>query len=268
MSGSFYVSSASLVEGVANASTMDGVGLALNRHRLLMRERLWQVHELRHDLSSSDLLKDVHSAAVRLGHAEDKVDQFFAARFQNVQSDNVNLPGEAHALLPHASWVADITTFNKRNSGEAVLIPGMLVDDLMVVLHALTATEGFRPRDGGDVRRHTSCGLAKDLDTSLIFPLELLLHLGGEGTARLGGQGDTVAGKLKLGAGEQTLARVGDITKLVVVIVSTEAAELVLHQVGSLELDPLAIKEHTDLGRLKNHNIVLGPVWKKWRSIS
>jgi len=235
LSGSFYVSSASLVEGVANASTMDGVGLALNRHRLLMRERLWQVHELRHDLSSSDLLKDVHSAAVRLGHA-----------------------GEAHALLPHASWVADITTFNKRNSGEAVLIPGMLVDDLMVVLHALTATEGFRPRDGGDVRRHTSCGLAKDLDTSLIFPLELLLHLGGEGTARLGGKGDTVAGKLKLGAGEQTLARAGDITKLVVVIVSTEAAELVLHQVGSLELDPLAIKEHTDLGRLKNHNIVLG----------
>ena len=91
--------------------------------------------------------------------------KFFAARFQNVQSDNVNLPGEAHALLPHASWVADITTFNKRNSGEAVLIPGMLVDHLMVVLHALTATEGFRPRDGGDVRRHTSCGLAKDLDT-------------------------------------------------------------------------------------------------------
>ena len=76
MSGSFYVSSASLVEGVANASTMDGVGLALNRHRLLMRERLWQVHELRHDLSSSDLLKDVHGAAVRLGHAEERMDQF------------------------------------------------------------------------------------------------------------------------------------------------------------------------------------------------
>ena len=55
---------------------MDGVGLALNRHRLLMRERLWQVHELRHDLSSSDLLKDVHGAAVRLGHAEERMDQF------------------------------------------------------------------------------------------------------------------------------------------------------------------------------------------------
>ena len=123
----------------------------------------------------------------------------------------------------------------------------MLVDDLMVVVHALTATEGFRLRESRDVGRHTTCGLAKDLDTSLIFPLELLLHLAGEGTARLGGQGDTVAGKLKLGAGEQALARAGDITKLVVVVVSTEAAELVLHQVGSLELDPLAIKEHSDL---------------------
>ena len=84
MSGSFYVSSASLVEGVANASTMDGVGLALNRHRLLMGERLWQVHELRHDLSSSDLLKDVHGAAVRLGHAKDKVDNFLTAILTNL----------------------------------------------------------------------------------------------------------------------------------------------------------------------------------------
>jgi len=235
LSGSFGVSSASLVEGVANASTLDGVGLAINRHGLLMGERLGQVHELRHDLSSSDLLKDVHGAAVRLGHAS-----------------------EAHTLLPHANWLAGITTFNKGDPGEAVLIPGVLVDDLMVVHHALTATEGFRPRDCGDVRRHTTCGLAKDLDTSLIFPLELLLYLVGEGTARLGGQGDTVAGKLKLGAGEQALAWAGDITELVVVVVSTKATELVLHQVGSLELYPLAIKEHTDLGRLENDNIVLG----------
>jgi len=235
LSGSFGVSSASLVEGVANASTMDSVGLALDRHRLLMGERLGQAHELRHDLSSSDLLKDVHGAAVRLGHAS-----------------------EAHTLLPHANWLAGITTFNKGDPGEAVLIPGVLVDDLMVVHHALTATEGFRPRDCGDVRRHTTCGLAEDPDTSLIFPLELLLHLAGEGTARLGGQGDPVAGKLKLGAGEQALAWAGDITELVVVVVSTKATELVLHQVGSLELYPLAIKEHTDLGRLENDNIVLG----------
>merc|ERR1712018_1046230 len=81
----------------------------------------------------------------------------------------------------------------------------MLVDDLMVVLHALTATEGLRPRDGGDVRRHTSCGLAKDLDTSLIFPLELLLHLGGEGTARLGGMSSyipTISGSESLSGSE------------------------------------------------------------------
>ena len=76
LSGSFGVSSASLVEGVANASTLDGVGLALNRHRLLMGDRLWQIHELKHDLSSTDLLKDVHGAAVRLGHAEERMDQF------------------------------------------------------------------------------------------------------------------------------------------------------------------------------------------------
>ena len=74
------VSSASLIEGVANASTMDSVGLALDRHRLLMGERLGQAQELRHDLSSSDLLKDVHGAAVRLGHAEDIVDQFFCCK--------------------------------------------------------------------------------------------------------------------------------------------------------------------------------------------
>ena len=170
-----------------------------------------------------------------------------------------DLPREAHTLLPHADSLAGITTLNEGDPGEAVLIPGMLVDDLMVVLHALTATEGFRPKDGGDVRRHTSCGLAKDLDTSLIFPLELLLHLAGEGTARLGGQGDTVAGELKLGFGEQALARAGDISNFVVVVVTTEAAELVLQQVGAFQLDPLAIKEHTDLGGLENHNVVLGP---------
>ena len=55
---------------------MDGVGLALNRHSLLRGERLRQVLELRQDLSAADLLSDVHGAAVRLGHAEDKMDKF------------------------------------------------------------------------------------------------------------------------------------------------------------------------------------------------
>ena len=182
--------------------------------------------------------------------------------------DKTNSPSVAHVLLPHADRVTLPTALKEGDPGEAVLIPGVLVDNVMVVLHALTTAEGLGPGQDRKGRRHATCGLAIKPDTPLRFPLELLLQVAGKGAASVGGKGDTVAGKLKLGAGEQTLARAGDITKLVVVIVSTEAAELVLHQVGSLELDPLAIKEHTDLGRLENHNIVLGPVWKKWRSIS
>ena len=68
----------------------------------------------------------------------------------------MNSPSEAHTLLPHADSLAGITTLNEGDPGEAVLIPGVLVDDLMVVLHALTATEGLRPRESGDVRRHTT----------------------------------------------------------------------------------------------------------------
>ena len=70
------MSSSSLVKGVAAAGTVDGVGLALNGHGLLNGERLGQVLELRQDLSAADLLSDVHGAAVRLGHAEDKMDKF------------------------------------------------------------------------------------------------------------------------------------------------------------------------------------------------
>ena len=72
------MSSSSLVKGVATeaAAAMDGVGLALNRHGPLSGERLGQVLELRQDLSAADLLSDVHGAAVRLGHAEDKMDKF------------------------------------------------------------------------------------------------------------------------------------------------------------------------------------------------
>ena len=68
--------SSSLVEGVAAASTIDGVGLALNRHGPLNGERLGQVLELRQDHPRTDLLEDVHGAAVGLGHAEERMDQF------------------------------------------------------------------------------------------------------------------------------------------------------------------------------------------------
>ena len=51
---------------------MDGVGLALNRHGPLNGERLGQVLELRQGHSRANLLQDVHGAAVRLGHAEEK----------------------------------------------------------------------------------------------------------------------------------------------------------------------------------------------------
>jgi len=211
---------------------MDGVGLALNRQGLLDRERLGQVLELRQGLSPADLLGDVHGAAVRLRHA-----------------------GEANTLLPHADRVAGRSTLKDGDPGEAELIPGVLVHDLMVVLPALTAV-GLG--EDGDVRRDTTGGLARELDASLRFPLELLLQVGGEGAARLGGQGDTVASNLKLGLGQQALAGAGDISNSVVVVVTTEAAELVLQQVGAFQLDPLAIKEHTDLGGLENHNVVLG----------
>merc|ERR1712117_654571 len=111
--------------------------------------------------------------------------------------------------------------------------------------------------DRMEMGRHATCGLAKELDAPLRFPLELLLKVAGEGAASLRRKGDTVAGKLKLGCGEQALAWAGDISKLVVVV-ATEATELVLQQVGALQLYPLAIKEYSDLGRLENHNIVLG----------
>jgi len=214
---------------------MDGVGLALNRHGPLNGERLRQVLELRQGHSRANLLKDVHGAAVRLGHAS-----------------------EAHTLLPHANRMALTAALKEGDPGEAVLVPGVLVNNLMVVLHALAAAEGPRPRQDGNGGRHATCGLAKELDAPLRFPLELLLQVAGEGAASLRGKGDTVAGELKLGCGEQALAWAGDISKLVVVVVATEAAELVLQQVGALQLDPLAIKEHSNLGRLENHNIVLG----------
>merc|ERR1712117_400592 len=113
--------------------------------------------------------------------------------------------------------------------------------------------------DRMEMGRHATCGLAKELDAPLRFPLELLLKVAGEGAASLRGKGDTVAGKLKLGCGEQALAWAGDISKLVVVVVATEAAELVLQQVGALQLDPLAIKEYSDLGGLENlgNNVAL-----------
>ena len=58
---------------------------------------------------------------------------------------------------------------------------------------------------------------------------------------------------------DRSHARAGDISNFVVVVVTTEAAELVLQQVGAFQLDPLPIIEHTDLGGLENHNVVLGP---------
>jgi len=227
--------SSSLVKGVATASTIDGVGLALNRHGPLNGERLGQVLELRQDHPRTDLLKDVHGAAVRLGHAS-----------------------VAHVLLPHADRVTLPTALKEGDPGEAVLIPGVLVDNVMVVLHALTTAEGLGPGQDRKGRRHATCGLAIKPDTPLRFPLELLLQVAGKGAASVGGKGDTVAGKLKLGCGEQALAWARDISELVVVVVTTEAAELVLQQVGALKLDPLAIKEHSNLGGLENHNIVLG----------
>merc|ERR1712027_142636 len=142
------------------------------------------------------------------------------------------------------------TALKEGDPGEAVLIPGVLVDNIVVVLHALAATEGLGPRQDTNGRRHATCELAKELDTPLRFPHELL--------PQVVGKGDTVASELKLGRGEQALARAGDISKLVVVVVTTEAAELVLQQVGALKLDLLAIKEHSNLGGLENHNIVLG----------
>jgi len=204
---------------------MNEVGLALNRHRPLNGERLMQVLELRQGHSRADLLKDVHGATVRLGHAS-----------------------EAHTLLPHAKRMALTAALKEGDPREAVLVPGVLVDNLVVVLHALTAAEGSRPRQDGNGGRHTTCGLAKRLDAPLRFSLELLLQVAGEGAASLRGKRDTVAGKLKLRCGEQALAWAGDISKFVVVVVTAEATELVLQQVGALKLYPLAIKEHSNLG--------------------
>ena len=173
--------------------------------------------------------------------------------------DKTNSPSVAHVLLPHADRVTLPTALKEGDPGEAVLVPDVLIDNIVVVLHALAAAEGLGPRQDANGRRHATCGLAKELDTPLRFPHELLLHVVGKGAASLGGKGDTVASELKLRRGEQALARAGDISKLVVVVVTTEAAELVLQQVGALKLDPLAIKEHSNLGGLENHNIVLGP---------
>ena len=71
-------SSSSLVKGIATeaAAAMDSVGLALNRHGPLSRERLGQALELRQDLTAADLVSDVLGAAVGLGHAEEKKDHF------------------------------------------------------------------------------------------------------------------------------------------------------------------------------------------------
>ena len=148
-------------------------------------------------------------------------------------------------------------TLEEGDPGEAELVLGVLLHNLVIVLRALAAAESLgEDRDGG---RHATGGLVGELDASLRLPLELLQQLAGEGTAHLGGQRDTVASELKLRLGEQALAGARDITNLVVVVVTAEAAELVLQEVGALKLDPLAVKEHTDLGRLENHNIVLGP---------
>ena len=151
-------------------------------------------------------------------------------------------------------------TLKDGDPGEAELVPGVLVHNLVVVLHALT-TEGLR--HDGHVGGDSTGRLAGELDASLRLPLELLLQVAGEGAARLGGQGDTVAGQLKLGLGHQTLARAGDISNFVVVVVTAETTQLVLQQVGAFQLDPLAIKEHTDLGGLENHYVVLGPWMEK-----
>ena len=151
-------------------------------------------------------------------------------------------------------------TLKDGDPGEAELVPGVLVHNLVVVLHALP-TEGLG--HDGLVGGHSTGRLAGELDASLRLPLELLPQVAGEGAARLGGQGDTVAGQLKLGLGHQTLARAGDISNFVVVVVTAETTQLVLQQVGAFQLDPLAIKEHTDLGGLENHYVVLGPWMEK-----
>ena len=124
-------------------------------------------------------------------------------------------------------------------------------------LHApFRRVEGLRLAVG---RGDPTGGLVGELDAPLSFPLQLSPQVSREGAALFRGQGNTVAGDLQLGLGEQALTGTGDISDLLVVVVTTEATELVLQQVGTLQLDPLSIKEHTDLGRLQNHNLVLGP---------
>ena len=127
----------------------------------------------------------------------------------------------------------------------------------MVELHALSRrVEGLRLAVcGGD----PTGGLVGEPDAPLSFPLQLSPQVSREGAALFRGQGDAVAGNLQLGLGEQALTGAGNISDLLVVVVTAEATELVLQQVGTLQLDPLAIKEHADLGRLENHDLVLGP---------
>ena len=57
--------------------------------------------------------------------------------------DKTNSPSVAHVLLPHANRVTLTAALQEGDPGEAVLIPGVLVDNVMVVLHALTTAEGL-----------------------------------------------------------------------------------------------------------------------------
>ena len=161
-----------------------------------------------------------------------------------------NLPGESNPLLPHAHRVALALAGEEGNLREAelVVLAHQLVH-LMAVLHAPRTTHA---REGLVAERgkggNASVGKVGELDAHLSFLLELSHQVARQGAALLRGQGDTVAGHLELGAGEQALARARNITNHLVVAVTAEATELVLQQVGALHLDPLSIKEHIDLG--------------------
>ena len=73
--------------------------------------------------------------------------------------------------------------------------------------------------------------MVERLNAHISFSLKLGLNANREGAALLRGQGDTVASHLKLRAGEQALARAGNIANHLVVAIPTEAAELVLQQI-------------------------------------
>merc|ERR1712223_701381 len=224
----------SLEAGATAAHAVGGVGPAVDGHVLHDRVGLGHVDELVHDFAAAHLLGDVLGDTVILGHA-----------------------GVPHTLHPLSDRVAGGAALKHGDHGEAELPPGVPLHNLVVVPPALAAVtvEGLRPHGkSGD----STGGLVGELGAPLCFPLELGPHMSGEGAATLRGQGNTVAGDLQLGLGEQTLAGAGDIGNLLVVVVTTEATELVFQQVGTLHLEPLAIKEDIDLGRLENHNIVLG----------